>query len=427
MTQLLRTPRTASDNFSIDAGTHPRQRHTFYVDFIRSGANQLARTMRFNVKSIDRPSVQPITEELNQYNKKRQIHTGWKGSPVKISFYDTTDGRAMRLFDDYMRFYFGDFNQGESVMWQYDVTMPDFSDNGSGFGFTAEHGGAGVRDVNSQFYFEQINVVQVSGTSYEMWSLVHPRISSYDPDDLDYENSSAAMITMTFAYEAILYRGGPITLEIASEFQDSGVLQVTGPPQPQTTTNYGDVIPASGNAIFAKSSGFLDGNGVYRSRGGQTSGALGIFGQFNFADIAGSVVDGLVSGRGISGGLANLPYTATSNPVISTILNSAMGRSQNPLAEVGTAVLGQALRPQGGLPAALWDAAQAGIQGSTRGRTVAQGNAAGALARGVVASVLGGGAGATRTATGVTVPNSALGAVNAVRPSYAQYGFRTGR
>ena len=106
--------------------------------------------LTYAIKSIDRPKVNLKTEELNEYNKKRIIHTGFKLEPIKFQLYDSADGSAQHMFAAYCQYYFGDLmNQGSGInttnfSYSYDATMSLFRDfSGGGFGFTAGNGKLG--------------------------------------------------------------------------------------------------------------------------------------------------------------------------------------------------------------------------------------------------------------------------------------------
>lgn len=437
---LLATPNHVARIFSLDGARAPKQRHIFVVRFVRGAGNgQRASALTFLVKSVDRPSVQPATEELNQYNKKRQVYTGWKTQPVRIVFFDTADGAAMRMWDEYARHYFGDFEQGNRNGWRYDVTMAEFADNGSGFGFTGANGGN--TQPNGHFFFDLIEIVHVGGAGYSKMTLVNPRITAFDPDDLDYENSSPALITATFAYEGLLYTGGAVgDAERALFGQDfnptnlSGAAGVMpnplGTPLPFVENWEGGKTLNSTNYLKSIGAGGF-GQGVGGGRGSSLGGGiLGSFGNFNFGAVAGAVAGSVVSGRGVRAGLREgLPYLASGSPLLSSILT--LGGSRTPLSAVGTALLGSFQRPSTGVGAALWDAAQGGVQGGVRGARGATEGAARGAAASVVSGLMSGrlltGTGSTGAqGVGIQPTATSLAAMNAQRPASAQYGFNEG-
>ncbi len=213
---LLASPNQASTVFGV-GGAHPiRQKSLFAMRFLRKageGGEEWKNGFSFLVKSIDRPTVQPVVEELNQYNKKRVIHTGVKYSPVTCILYDTADGAAMNMWIQYAQYYIGDYRQ-DAASYADDIisskmlgTQGNVNTSGYGFGITAPSTSA-VDGINTQFFFDRIDVYQVWGGEYTCFQLLNPRISNFDPDDLDYEQSGPAMITMGLTYEAIFHENG---------------------------------------------------------------------------------------------------------------------------------------------------------------------------------------------------------------------------
>jgi hypothetical protein len=199
------SPTQASDIFSQN-GRFPKQRHVFLVRFLSAEVNaNLPQTLTYAIKSVDRPSVQPHTEELNQYNKKRHIYTGYKLAPLKMSFYDTADGSAQQMWSNYTKYYFGDFSQANPSMFSgHDIYGPSFDDNAGNYGFNAFNGGN--TDTDSQFYFTTISILHFYSGTYDLYTMVNPRIISFAPDDLDYSDANVAVINVEFAYEALLFQ-----------------------------------------------------------------------------------------------------------------------------------------------------------------------------------------------------------------------------
>ncbi len=74
---IIRSPQQAANVFTQNYG-FPKQRNVFIIRFYTNGLNLNLGDLTFAAKSIERPKVNSKVEELNQYNKKRQIITGYK-------------------------------------------------------------------------------------------------------------------------------------------------------------------------------------------------------------------------------------------------------------------------------------------------------------------------------------------------------------
>lgn len=310
---FLRSPRQASEIFSLDGARAPRQKNLFAVNFRRagdgnttgSGANAWTKEMGFLVKSVDRPSIDPKTEELNQYNKKRVVHTGYKIGTTRITLYDTADAMVLGMWNDWAKHYFGDFRHAAqaSTDWAYDVTLNEFKDTAKGgYGFAPTAAANAESEFNSQFFLETVSIYQVFGGKYIQMDLIHPKITSFAPDGLDYSVSDVALYTMTLACEAVVYvndakpqplLGNPFLKEA---FQSSGlfnglVLDVPAPSK-KSSDGVGTATPvATASAVPAFQNAVQSENSTLRSYTNSTSGGtLSAYGSYNFGSLSSNAV-----------------------------------------------------------------------------------------------------------------------------------------
>ena len=119
-----RSPRTATYNFNQDATTlyrnHPRLPFEFYINI---NLDQVATAKTyvdtfFNstdlnmvpplVKTIDMPSFKIESTSMNQYNRKRISQTKVIFEPIKVVFHDVADGKTLKFWEMYYRYYFAD-------------------------------------------------------------------------------------------------------------------------------------------------------------------------------------------------------------------------------------------------------------------------------------------------------------------------------
>lgn len=325
--QYLATPDQASRIFNPNGLAPVRQKHLFLVRFLRRafGANEEWRDgLSFVAKSIDRPSVKPVLEELNQYNKKRQIQTGIKYDPVNLTVYDTTDnnggsGAAMKLWLEYAAYHFGDYNHIENLADFGDdiVDLEMRRSNGFGFGMHLPTQNAiTIAGEGSQFFFDGLEVYQVHANKYVKYTLVNPRISSFTPDDLDYANSEASTIQMQISYEGIVHHANgqaqPLDASMVSIF--GNLLQSQGMafnlpnevPNTASTTTQG-ILPGAFDAAaqFMQRLGVVQPNLPTNIPPALTQGGvLERFGNFDFGNTA-SLPNGLPSEVSFASDLIN--------------------------------------------------------------------------------------------------------------------------
>lgn len=355
MVDTLRSPRQAAQTFS-QVGGFPRQRNVFIIRFV---ANPLlanfVTNLTYATKSISRPHVNPKTEEMNQYNKKRQIYTGYKLEPIHLQFFDSADGSAQNMWTIYSRFYFGDLNdQSGSPLkgnpsYAYDIVTANFNDfTNSGFGFTARNNGG---DRDAEYFFDRLEIYHFYDGYFDQYNLIHPKISGFEPDDLDYEVSSIAMISMTMVYENLQYfPQQAVTSQPFPEFSsafDGFPIEVPAPAFPLSSfAGIPSLLPSNPSvqsilsaalspvsyAIGAVENAFIS----------SASGALSAFGNFIFGPGTTGYIgfNGQSSISGQAWDATNAPFSAASSNAFApttSLSQAALGRS----APVNTNAAGQ--------------------------------------------------------------------------------------
>jgi hypothetical protein len=229
MTSYLRSPGQASNNFALGSPSAPRPKGLFFVRFRRgiedTGGSQPTESQRGNdfgfvVKSVDQPKLNIKTEELSQYNKKRQVHTAYEVSPVTITLIDTKEGVARRLWQAYLSHYFGDFRHDpQSNDWSPDQIASEMNNWQTGYGRVLPKDGT---SESARFFFETIDIFQVYGGVFTKTTLINPRILSFDPDELDYEQMTPSMYRMQVTYETIHFQDSTALSE------DTEILHIFG-------------------------------------------------------------------------------------------------------------------------------------------------------------------------------------------------------
>jgi hypothetical protein len=335
MPDFIKSPRQATTVFGLDGQSVPRKKSLFYVRFRRADNAQAGRAgwqdnLGFMAKSVDRPSVQPQIEELNQYGKKRQVTTGIKNQPARIVLYDTADSMAMRMWVEYSRWYFGEYRQDSDAMWDYDVTTEEMYGMDEGFGFTLRNSSSDAIDLNSQFFFDALEVYQVWGGYFTQFDLINPKISAFDPDELDYSVTEPSTISVTLNYEAMIHQNGAAPQPISSDPLVASVFgglfngntfdpEGAASSKPRHGYNFTDKDVAPAPLSFRnKTLGQIVDSALHTATGSQGVGSLGIFGNFNFGAATG-VNTGSLAG--------DISYLATGNPALASVLNQTVGQA----------------------------------------------------------------------------------------------------
>jgi hypothetical protein len=223
MTQVfLRSPQVASRAFGTsNQGQYmtavPKPSFEFYVQFFLSpGAQTMLgnsntnaintyngnRSLTFKVKTVDRPKVNLIAEDLNQYNKKVVVYKKIEYQDASLTLYDTVDNSPLATWVDYFTYYFADSRRTTSpttpsIDYAQSPVDPTFS-LGAGWGFMP------ILDAQTNF-FTGISVYALFANTYTAFNYVNPKITSVDWGNQDYSSSDPTTVNLTLKYEALDY------------------------------------------------------------------------------------------------------------------------------------------------------------------------------------------------------------------------------
>lgn len=208
------------------------------------------------VKSVEMPSFKIETTPLNQYNRKRLSQTKIAFEPIKVVFHDVADGKTLKFWEMYYRYYFGDGSepgknepkQTQAKGGTYSVEQflknitPSINPNIANLPGSIKDMFTGKPSVganlptdtvgskqdtqnivantltNHHFGFnlpmvayvrnliQSINIYQVHAGRFNQVTLVNPRISSFTHDTLNYGVGDKTLeLTFTFEYEYAYY------------------------------------------------------------------------------------------------------------------------------------------------------------------------------------------------------------------------------
>lgn len=208
------------------------------------------------VKSVEMPSMKIETTPLNQYNRKRLSQTKIAFEPIKMVFHDVADGKTLKFWDMYYRYYFGDGNeagmnlpkQAQARNGTYSVesflknitpainpnllglpaSVTNLFTNNSPTGVNSPNNTDGQKsalqnivsgDIDNHIFgfnlpyvqnvrnlIQEIDVYQVHGGRFNQVTLVNPRISAFTHDVLNYATTDKTLeLTFTIEYEYAYY------------------------------------------------------------------------------------------------------------------------------------------------------------------------------------------------------------------------------
>jgi len=208
------------------------------------------------VKTVEMPSMKIDTAPLNQYNRKRLSQTKIAYEPVKLVFHDVADGKTLKFWEMYYRYYFADGNEpgkNEAKQIQQNngtysveallknltpklnpaianlpVSVKNLFQSNSPTGVKSPTNTVGDKSAiqnivadtldNHNFGFnlpqvqniraliQSIDIYQVHGGRFNQVTLVNPRISAFTHDVLNYASSDKTLeLTFTIEYEYAYY------------------------------------------------------------------------------------------------------------------------------------------------------------------------------------------------------------------------------
>lgn len=286
--------RHATYNFNQDAQSlyrnHPRFPFEYYINFnlndvgsARSFISNFFIPTTFSqiaplVKSVDMPSMKIDTVPMNQYNRKRLSQTKIAYDPVKIVFHDVADGKTLKFWEMYYRYYFGDgtepgknsAKQSQQKNKTYSVedlvknitpklnpaiaNLPAsvknlFQSNApSGANLPTNTNGQKsqleniVADALDNHHFgfnlpvvqnvrsliQTIDIYQVHAGRFNQVTLVNPRIAAFTHDTLNYSTSDKTLeLTFSIEYEYAYYTIQNMKLEGGEPNNNSTIDQFT--------------------------------------------------------------------------------------------------------------------------------------------------------------------------------------------------------
>jgi len=393
-----KNPRHATYNFSQDGRSlyrnQPRFPFEYYININLNnvGSAKTYISQYFNtadlaqimplVKTIEMPSMKIDTASLNQYNRKRITQSKIAFEPVKVVFHDVADGKTLKFWDMYYRYYFADGNEaGKNDPKQSDKKAKSMSveqlvknliptvnpaianlpssiksmftgKSPAGINSATNTNGdkSAIQNIvtntldNHNFGFnlptvknirnliQSIDIYQVHGGRFNQVTLVNPRVSAFTHDVLNYAVSDKTLeLTFTFEYEYAYYTiqnmklagGEPNNNSTIEQFSHGEFLEL---PSLAFNATLMDFIE-SNNPLLASD------NPIIQRIGKNTQAALG--------NVTGNIMGSAVRSVSSSAldGLAHIsptPYHAPSNPVIQTrpFASAAISRPTNAYSDV---------------------------------------------------------------------------------------------
>lgn len=188
----------------------PRTKYMFYVRFelnkaaIRAPAftNNHQEEVGLLVKTAELPKFNFDTVTKNQYNRKKIVYTKINYDPINITMHDDNAGIVNALWAIYYGYYIGD-RQNPNAAYnenKYRTTKTPL-DN---FRYGMDN------DITEPF-FKSVSIYTMSRRRFLGYTLVNPRIKSWNHGQVDYSAGDFLESSMQLEYEAVRYSAGTVT------------------------------------------------------------------------------------------------------------------------------------------------------------------------------------------------------------------------
>lgn len=226
----------------------PRTKFMFYVRFELNKAAIRAPSFTNNhqeevgllVKTADLPKFSFDSVVKNQYNRKKIVYKQINYDPVNLTLHDDSAGIVNALWAIYYGYYIGD-RQNPSAAYNENKYRPTKTpiDN---FRYGMDN------DITEPF-FKSVSIYTMSRRRFLGYTLVNPRIKSWNHGTADYAASEFMESAMTLEYEAVRYSSGAVTFNNPKGFAN---LHYDAVPSPLS-------VAGGGVSNLAGDGGVLDG------------------------------------------------------------------------------------------------------------------------------------------------------------------------
>ena len=187
----------------------PRTRYMFYVRFelnkaaIRAPAftNNHQEEVGLLVKTAELPKFSFDSITKNQYNRKKIVYTKINYDPINLTLHDDNAGIVNALWAIYYGYYIGDRQNPQAAYNENKYRTTKTPVDNFRYGMD--------NDLTEPF-FKSVSIYTMSRRRFLGYTLVNPRIKSWNHGQVDYAASEFLESSMTLEYEAVRYSAGTV-------------------------------------------------------------------------------------------------------------------------------------------------------------------------------------------------------------------------
>ena len=187
----------------------PRSKFLYYVRFEFDKTALVSQVFKqkhadeigYLIKTADLPKYNIDSQVMNQYNRKKIVYKMLNYDPVNLTFHDDTLGIINALWAIYYGYYFNDRNNPNEA---YSATHYRGKDDDRSI---YRYGMDSDKTVD---LLKSVSIYTMSRRRFNGYTLVNPRIKSWQHDSGDYDTSEYMTHTMQLEYEAVQYSTGNV-------------------------------------------------------------------------------------------------------------------------------------------------------------------------------------------------------------------------
>lgn len=226
----------------------PRTRFNYYVRFeIDKTAHRApsftakhGEEVNLLVKTADLPKFNFDSVVKNQYNRKKIVYKNINYEPVNITMHDDSAGVVNALWAIYYGYYIQDRHNPTSAYEANHLRPTKTPKDNFRYGMDS--------DITTPF-FKSITIYTMSRRRFLGYTLINPRIKSWNHGQMDYSAGDVLESQMTLEYEAVKYTAGTVRVNSPKGF---ATLHYDTVPSPLS-------VAGGGVATLTGEGGVLDG------------------------------------------------------------------------------------------------------------------------------------------------------------------------
>jgi hypothetical protein len=187
----------------------PRTKFNYYVRFeidpkahrAPSFTARHGEEVNLLVKTAELPKYTFDSVVKNQYNRKKVVYKNFNYDPVSITMHDDSAGVVNAMWAIYYGYYINDRHNPVAAYEQNALRPTKTPKDNFRYGMDTDKGPP---------FFKSISIYTMSRRRFLGYTLINPKIKTWQHGTLDYAATEMAESSMTIEYEAVKYSAGSV-------------------------------------------------------------------------------------------------------------------------------------------------------------------------------------------------------------------------